>query len=208
MPLLVIGLTGGIASGKSTVAELFQALAVPVIDADAVAREVVTPGEPAWAEIKRIFGPGVIKSTGELDRAKLRQLIFTEAVERKRLEHILHPIIHARMLQALENLAAPYAILMVPLLLESDQDYPISRILVVDAPEVLQRQRAALRDGRDAARTLNGIVSAQSGRSERLARADDIIDNTGSLEDLRVQVDQLHRGYLQLAATLLADNSE
>ena len=206
MPQLVIGLTGGIASGKSTVAELFQALAVPVIDADALARDVVAQGEPALAEIRRIFGPEVIKSTGELDRARLRKVIFNDPTERRRLEHILHPRIHARILLALKDSAAPYAILMIPLLLESDQDYPVNRIRVVDVPKDLQRQRATQRDGRDA-RTLDGILQAQTSREERLARADDIIDNTGSPEDLRTQVDQLHRAYLQLAATELADSS-
>lgn len=206
MQQLVIGLTGGIASGKSTVAELFQALAVPVIDADAVARDVVSPGEPALAEIRQIFGPQVLKSTGELDRARLRKVIFNDPTERRRLEDILHPRIHARILLALNDSAGPYAILMIPLLLESDQDYPVNRILVVDVPEDLQRQRANQRDGPDT-RTLDGILQAQTGRDERLARADDIIDNTGSLEDLRTQVAQLHRVYLQLAGTELADSS-
>ena len=203
---LVIGLTGGIASGKSTVAELFQALAVPVIDADAVARDVVAPGEPALAEIRKIFGRQVFTSTGELDRARLRQIIFTDPIERRRLEHILHPRIHAGILLALTSSAAPYAILMIPLLLESAQDYPVNRILVVDVPKDLQRQRATRRDGPDT-RTLDGILQAQAGRDERLARADDIIDNTGSLEDLRTQVARLHRIYLQLAGTELADRS-
>ncbi len=206
MRQLVIGLTGGIASGKSTVAELFQALAVPVIDADAVARDVVSPGQPALAEIQRLFGPRVFKPGGELDRARLRQLIFTDPAERRRLEHILHPRIHARILRALENLTSPYALLMIPLLLESDQDYPVNRILVVDVPQALQLQRATQRDGHDS-RTLNGILSAQAGRSERLARADDIIDNSGSLDELRAQVGRLHRIYLQLAGAVLADSS-
>jgi len=214
MQLLVIGLTGGLASGKSTAAKRFQSLGVPVIDADSLAREAVAPGEPAVAEIRQLFGPEAFHSTGELNRARLRQQVFADPGQRRQLEQILHPRIRNRILQALGQVKAPYAVLMIPLLVESKQDYPVNRILVVDAPRSEQIRRAASRDGSDIM-TLNGILTAQASRAERLAQADDIINNTGSVEELQAQVDRLHHQYLKLAACTkpasvapLADNSE
>ena len=200
-PQLIVGLTGGLASGKSTVASHFEALSVPVIDADVVARDVVAAGEPALEEIRQYFGPQVFKPTGELDRARLRQRIFADLRERQQLEQILHPRIRERILKALEQLAAPYAILMIPLLLESDQKYPVNRVLVVDTPQNQQLNRAAQRDGSDT-ETLKAIIAAQTSRDERLKRADDVIDNTGNIVELSAQVEQLHRKYLDLASNL------
>ncbi len=203
MQPLVIGLTGGLACGKSTVAEQFKALNIPVIDADEVAREVVAPGEPALDEIRESFGSQVFKPSGELDRACLRRHIFADRRERLRLESILHPKIHACILQALEQLSAPYIILMIPLLLESDHQYPIHRTLVIDIPKELQLKRAAQRDGSDS-KTLNGILASQASRDERLSVADDVINNTAGLEELRVRVLQLHLEYLHMAAGMSA----
>ncbi len=198
MPRLTVGLTGGLASGKSTVARMFQTLDVPVIDADVIAREVVAPGEPALMVLREQFGSAVFKSTGELDRKQLRQLVFNDPAERKRLEKILHPRIHQKILDALRSLSAPYSILMIPLLMESERAYPVDRILVVDTPRTLQIKRAAQRDGSDTA-TLDGMLAAQIDRKTRLALADDIIDNQGDIESLCSQVGQLNRKYLKLA---------
>ncbi len=195
---LVVGLTGGLASGKSTVAEYFQSLMVPVIDADSIAREVVTRGEPALEEIRTYFGSKVIKPSGELDRAQLREHVFADPRELRKLEQILHPKIYARIIKDLEKLYSPYAILMIPLLLESEQKYPVDRVLVVDIPRDLQLSRASVRDGSDS-KTLEAILDAQISRSERLAAADDVIDNTGSIEGLKPQVAKLHGKYLELA---------
>jgi dephospho-CoA kinase len=194
----VVGLTGGLASGKSTVAENFQSLNVPVIDADSIARDVVARGEPALEEIRAYFGPQVIKSSGELDRAQLREHVFADPQELQKLEQILHPRIYGSIIKDLEQLFTPYAILMIPLLLESKQKYPVDRILVVDIPRDLQLSRASVRDGSDS-KTLNAILDAQINRTERLAAADDVINNTGHIADLKSQVSELHRKYLDLA---------
>ena len=194
----MVGLTGGLASGKSTVAEYFQSLMVPVIDADSIARDVVARGEPALEEIRSYFGSKVIKSSGELDRAQLREHVFADPQELRKLEQILHPKIRERIIKDLEQLFTPYAILMIPLLLESGQKYPVDRVLVVDIPRDLQLSRASVRDGSDS-KTLKAIINAQISRTERLAAADDVIDNSGHIEDLKSQVAELHQKYLDLA---------
>jgi dephospho-CoA kinase len=194
----VVGLTGGLASGKSTVAKYFQSLMVPVIDADSIARDVVARGKPALEEIRAYFGSKVIKSSGELDRAQLREHVFADPQELRKLEQILHPKVHECIIKDLEQLFTPYAILMIPLLLESGQKYPVDRVLVVDIPRDLQLSRASVRDGSDS-KTLKAIIDAQISRSERLAAADDVIENTGHIADLKLQVTELHRKYLELA---------
>lgn len=196
--MLKIGLTGGIASGKSTVADLFEALGAPLIDTDVLAREVVEPGEPGLAAVRDEFGPAVLTERGELDRRKLRSIVFADDEKRRRLESILHPLIRERLLAKLERLDAPYVIIAVPLLIETDFAKLVDRILVVDAPVEVQLARLMARDGSTRAEA-QAIIDAQVDRETRLARADDIIDNSGDLASTRAQVEALHRRYLQLA---------
>lgn len=196
---LRVGLTGGIASGKTTVARLFAALGVPVIDADELAREVVAPGTPLLARIAARFGPEFIGADGGLDRRALRRLVFADPQARADLEGLTHPAIF----QALEDRAAlaggPYQILVLPLLVEKHHASRVDRVLVVDCDEALQTHRLQARDGStlDEARAM---LAAQAGRAERLEAADDVIANDGDLQSLRVQVEPLHASYLRLAA--------
>jgi len=195
--MLTIALTGGIGSGKSAVAERFVALGVPVIDADLLARELVQPGRPALEEIIAAFGADLLQSDGALDRRKLRGRVFEDAAARQRLEAILHPRIRAEMQQRLSSLDAPYAILVIPLLLETAQADLADRILVVDLPVELQLQRASLRDGQSK-ENIRTIVAAQCSREQRLASADDVIDNSGSLRQLDVLTASMHQRYMSL----------
>ncbi len=193
-----VGLTGGIASGKSTVSAEFAALGVPVIDTDEIARAVVEPGTSALAEVVAAFGPQFLDTGGALDRRRLRTHVFADPAARKRLEAILHPHIGAQTLAALERTVAPYCILVVPLLLESGFARHVDRILVVDCPEPLQRQRLAERDG-SSDTEIGRILAAQLPRAERLRHADDVLSNDGSLSALRKQILQLHERYLESA---------
>ncbi len=198
--MLVIALTGGIGSGKSSVSHRFEALGVPVIDADIIAREQVLPGSAALEEIKAHFGSQIIKQDGCLDREELRRLVFDSPAKRQQLEQILHPRILKEMQHRLNALNAPYAILVIPLLMETGQYELADRILVVDCPESLQISRVQQRDGLQEAQ-IKQILAAQVNRSSRLASADDVIDNSSSLQQLLESTDRLHRRYLQLAAT-------
>jgi dephospho-CoA kinase len=195
-----VGLTGGIASGKSTVADLFQALGVPVIDADLIARELVEPGRPALAEIAAAFGTDILTARGALDRPRLRELVFADPKRRRRLEAILHPRVRVEMEARRAALVTPYCILSVPLLLESGQHDMVQRILVVDAPRAVQIRRIQARNGLSRAQA-EAIIDAQLSRAERLGAADDTILNTGSLDDLKRRVRELHRCYSTLAAS-------
>ena len=197
---MIIGVTGGIASGKSTVALAFAALGIPWVDADDVAREVVEPGEPALAEIAARFGEPVLHSDGRLNRRALREIVFAEPTERRWLEGVTHPRIRQRLIAHLERMqaeGAPYVLLGSPLLFESGQSQLVDRCLVIDVPESLQIARTASRDevGEVQARA---IIAAQMSRSERLARADDIIDNSRGEAELIAQVAELDRRYRQL----------
>jgi dephospho-CoA kinase len=194
---LRIGLTGGIASGKSTVAQRFMELGVPVIDADEMARAVVAPGEPGLAEVVRRFGGGVLGENGELDRRSLRQLIFKDADSRRDLESILHPLIRARMEQCASTAAGAYIVLAIPLLIEGGALERVDRILVVDVDEAVQLQRVMDRDG-GTLEQAHAIVASQASRATRLAAADDVLPNIGTVTDLRLAVDRLHAGYLQM----------
>ena len=201
---MIIGVTGGIASGKSTVALAFAALGIPWVDADDVAREVVEPGEPALAEIVARLGEQVLHSDGRLNRRALREIVFAEPAERRWLEGVTHPRIRQRLLAHLERMqaeGAPYVLLVSPLLFESGQSQLVDRCLVVDVPESLQIARTAARDevGEVQARA---IIAAQMSRSERLARADDIIDNSRGEAELTAQVAELDRRYRQLKTLL------
>ncbi|GBE11064.1 MAG TPA: dephospho-CoA kinase [Gammaproteobacteria bacterium] len=201
--MLIVGLTGGIGSGKSTAARFFAARGVPVIDTDTIAREAVEPGTPALARIAEEFGPAVLTPAGTLDRAALRARVFADAEQRRRLEAILHPEIRARARKRLADLAAPYAIVVVPLLLESGEWSFVQRVLVVDVPESVQRERACARDGLSRAQ-VDAVMSAQVGRERRLAAADDVLVNDRDLPTLERRVEALHRRYLQLARACAA----
>ncbi|MDD2892986.1 MAG: dephospho-CoA kinase [Halothiobacillaceae bacterium] len=203
--MLTIGLTGGIASGKSSVCKHFAALGVPIVDADLIARELVQPGQPALTEIATHFGRQALREDGQLNRPWLRQRIFSSDQERNTLNAILHPRIRAEaraQLEALDGMPAPYALLVVPLLLESGEYAPlIDRVLVVDLDADTQLERLMQRDGIDLAQA-QAILRTQASRTQRLAHADDIIDNSGSNENLRAAVTRLHQDYVQRADQL------
>ena len=202
MSRFVVGLTGGIASGKSVVASRFKALGVSVAEADLAARAVVAPGSPALAQIAERFGQHMLLPGGALDRARLRAHVFADAAERKALEAITHPTIRALLREQCEQADGPYAIADIPLLAEAGgrTAYPwLARVLVVDAPVALQLTRLMARDGID--ETLaRKMVAAQASRAERQALADDVVVNDGSLEALQGAVDRLHADYLRRAA--------
>ncbi|WP_296805809.1 dephospho-CoA kinase [Thiocapsa sp.] len=196
--MLVIGLTGGIGSGKSTVADALAARGAAVIDTDVIARELTEPGQPALAEIAAAFGNNLIAGDGRLDRDALRAQVFSDPEARVRLEGILHPRIKDRMLERLAALHAPYAVLVIPLLFETNQHTLVDRVLVVDIPESAQRERVRRRSGLTHGE-INRIVASQISRAERLARADDILDNSGERPALLAQVEHLHGKYIALA---------
>jgi dephospho-CoA kinase len=195
--MLKIGLTGGIGCGKTTIAKLFAAKGVPVLDADSISRDLVEPGRPALQEIALNFGPEVLKN-GRLDRARLRRLVFAVPGARQWLESLLHPLVYAEMQRRIARLSAPYCLLVVPLLLETGRRDFVDRLLVVDCPTELQRQRVRLRDGSDDTE-IDRILSIQVAREDRLAAADDVIENAADQEKLSEQVDRLHQFYLSLS---------
>jgi dephospho-CoA kinase len=203
--MLKIGLTGGVASGKSFVAELFAELGAGLVDTDVAARAVVEPGQPALDEIRAAFGPAVIRSDGRLDRRALRRLVFADQEARRRLEAILHPRIRARALEQLGRLETPYAIIVVPLLVETDFGALVDRVLVVDCPVETQLRRLMARDGIDEP-LARAMIDAQADRSARLAAADDVVDNGGDAAATRAQVERLHRFYLSLATDVCPSN--
>jgi dephospho-CoA kinase len=197
--LFRVGLTGGIACGKSFVAELFAQLAIPVIDTDEIARQIVAPGQPGLEAILAEFGPDVLMPSGELDRTSLRSRVFADESDRRRLEAILHPRIRDRAIEMSATLGGPYQIMVVPLLIETHFQPLVDRILVVDCPESLQRERLVARDNEDTGQ-VDRIMSAQLDRMTRLQSADDVIDNAGTRDQTRRQVESLHRSYLTLAS--------
>ena len=196
--MLIIGLTGGIASGKTSISDAFAELGVPIVDTDVIARKVVEPGEPGLDQVQDAFGPTVITEDGRLDRNRLRQRVFADPAARRRLEDILHPLIRARVLDVLATLHSPYAIVVVPLLIETGFDDIVDRILVVDTPLENQRKRLARRDGASS-QEIEGILAAQATREERIARAHDVLVNDGDLAGLRRNVRQFHQRYLEMA---------
>ncbi len=195
--MLKIGLTGGIGSGKSTVARLFQERGVPVFDADQIARTLVRPGQPTLERVIGEFGTRFLTGEGELDRARLRDHVFCDPKARARLEAILHPAVFTEMSRQANGQRAPYCLFAIPLLVESNAQPMVDRILVVDCPERLQIERVRQRDGLDEA-LIRRILASQASRQERLSLAHDIIVNDGDLFKLEQQVKDLHRYYCQL----------
>ena len=195
---LRIGLTGGIASGKSTVAQMFIEHGVPVIDTDLVARQVVEPGQPGLDAVIDKFGADLLARDGHIDRRKLRNLVFDDADRRHTLEAILHPLIRARTIELANQAGGPYQVLVVPLLVETGFRALVDRVLVVDCPEKQQRTRLLARDDETPER-VNRILAAQAGRRERLAAADEVVDNAGALQQTQARVAELHAMYLRLA---------
>ena len=199
----VVGLTGGIGSGKTTVANIFHELGVQSVDADLVAREVVMPGEPALDAIVQHFGQAIVHPDGQLDRAALRARIFANEAEKQWLNQLLHPQIRQRLLQQLQSCTTSYALLIAPLLLENKLQIYTDRVLVVDIPEELQLSRTVQRDQVTLEQVRN-ILSSQLARAERLAQADDILLNTIPVSELKPQIQQLHLSYQQFAKEKLA----
>lgn len=195
--MLKIGLTGGIGCGKSTVSDLFAAYGIPVLDADIVSRELTAPGQPTLAVLAQEFGADIIED-GHLNRAKLREAIFRLPERRRRLENILHPLIYRAMEESVAGLQTPYCILVIPLLIETGRQSMVDRILVVDCPPEIQRQRVMQRDGLSE-EAFERIVAAQSSRAQKLAQAHDIVENRESTIQLKQQVERLHAAYLALA---------
>ena len=196
--MLLITLTGGIGSGKTVVSRRFEMLGVPVVDTDLLARELVEPGQPALEAIRQQFGDEVVSSDGSLNRAELRKKVFSAPALRKQLEAILHPRIRQLTLERLNELDAPYAIVVIPLLLESGMPNPGDRTLVVDVSETLQIERVQTRDG-VSRQQAESILQVQAGRQERLNVADDVIENETTRQTIEEQVDRLHQKYLTLA---------
>lgn len=200
---LRIGLTGGIASGKSAVAARFVELGVPVIDADEAARAVVAPGQPGLANVIKRFGSSVLTEGGALNRSALRNLIFADTRSRQDLEAILHPLIRAEMERREALAVGPYAVMAIPLLVEGGSLDRVDRILVIDTDESTQMHRLMARDNSSEAQA-RAIFSSQAGRVDRLKAADDVVENCGSVSDLRQAIDHLHEGYLRLAKAFSA----
>lgn len=198
--MLVIGVTGGIGSGKTAATDRFQAHGITVVDADLASRVVVEPGRPALASIAEHFGPDVIAADGTLDRRALRSIVFADPEQRKWLEKLTHPLIAQEIVSQIQGSQSPYTILASPLLLESSQHQMVSRVLVIDVPVELQIARTITRDN-TTDEGVKAIIAAQMPREDRLSRADDVICNDQDLAHLQMEVDKLHAIYLKLAQT-------
>lgn len=199
--MMVVGLTGGIGSGKSAVAEMFRELGAPIIDTDVIAREVVQPGSDALNMIVQRFGDQVLKPDGHLDRSALRHAVFNSEENRRWLEQLLHPLIRERTKQLIDECDYPYCIVVIPLLAEN-WPYPlVDRVLVVDIDEEVQLKRASQRD-KNTDEQIKKIMKSQTSREQRLAIADDVINNDADLEHLRKSVRELHNKYLNTGSSL------
>ena len=194
----VVGLTGGIGSGKSTVADVFAELGATVVDADLLGREVVAPRSAALTRIAEHFGDGIIMADGSLHRQALREIVFSVALEKDWLENLLHPLIAELMKSRISSCSSPYCLLVSPLLLETGQRQLADRILVVDVSKATQLKRTWQRDRGDP-NTINAIIASQIDRQQRLQKADDILDNEAGLDQLNARIHQLHQKYLRLA---------
>ena len=198
MSQFIVGLTGGIGSGKTTVANLFAKHGITLVDADIVARQVVQPDSRGLRAISAHFGPTILLPNGELDRAKLREQIFSTPSEREWLNQLLHPMIREEMLTQVANADSTYVILVAPLLFENGLDRLVNRTLLVDISPELQIQRTSERDN-VSSEQVNNIINSQWSRADKLAKADDIIDNQGQISALECAVLALHQKYLQLS---------
>jgi dephospho-CoA kinase len=195
----IVGLTGGIGSGKSAAADLFAELGAAVVDTDAIAHELTVPGGTAMGALSSAFGDGVIAADGALDRAAMRRRVFADTAAKTLLEAILHPMIRAESERRCAEARAPYVVLVVPLLVESGNLHQgVQRVAVVDCPEELQVQRVTARSGLSADEA-RAIMATQVSRKRRLAAADDVIDNSGDRASLRARICQLHRCYLEMS---------
>ncbi len=197
--MLKIGLTGGIGCGKSTVAKVFSDLNIPTLDADEIAHRLVEKGQPALAQIRREFGIDILNPDGSLNRKNLRDRVFSDPKQKQKLESILHPLVYKTLQAELEQLIAPYCIMSIPLLLETDMAHFVDRILVIDCPVEIQIERVKIRD-KLGIETIQSIINNQVSRAFRTAKADDLIDNSDTDYRLAEQVKKLHNLYLSLSA--------
>ncbi|MDD4904976.1 MULTISPECIES: dephospho-CoA kinase [Methylobacter] len=197
--MLKVGLTGGIGCGKSTVAEIFADLNIPVLDADQIAHSLVEKGQPALARIQQEFGASILNPDGSLNRRHLREIVFSDLKQKQKLESILHPLIYKTLQAELEPLVAPYCIISIPLLFETDMTHLVDRILVIDCPVETQIERVKIRDNLTIER-IQSIIDNQVSRAYRIAKADDLIDNSTTDYRLAEQVKKLHNLYLSLSA--------
>lgn len=195
--MLIIGLTGGIGSGKSVASDKFKSLGITVVDADVASRTVVEPGKPALKEIEDHFGSGIITAEGKLDRNNLREIIATDPEERKWLESVTHPKIGEQITKEISESTSVYTLFVAPLLLETNSQEMCSRVVVVDVPKDVQIQRTAKRD-KVSPNQVEQMVAAQMEREKRLEKADDVLLNSGTIEDLEKQVEELHKKYIQM----------
>ena len=193
-----VGLTGGIGSGKTTVAGYFSALNIPVIDADEIAHKLLTPDRPVYQEVIDTFGEKILDNRKLIDRSRLRALVFEDPAKRNALEEIIHPRVRSEINRQLEKTSAPYCIIVVPLLIEAGYADFVDNILVIDADESAQLKRVKERSGLNEDEIKN-IMSAQVGRQKRLAHADEVITNDGSLSELKKKVERLHKRYTEMA---------
>ena len=196
--MLKIGLTGGIGCGKSTVANIFKHLKVPVIDADDIAHQLVAVGQPALARIELEYGPDILNKDGSLNRTRLRELVFSDAQQKQKLEAILHPLVYQAIQTELKQLNAPYCIICIPLLFETQMTHLVDRTLVVDCPVETQIERLQKRDNMTIA-SIQAIIDTQVNRAFRKAHADDLIDNSKTDDRLAEAVKKLHNFYLSLS---------
>ena len=199
MSPFVVGVTGGIGSGKTAATDHFAKLGICIVDADLAARVIMQPGAQALTAVAARFGEDILQPDGELDRAELRRIVFADPEQRRWLEQLTHPLIAAEIMAQIEAAQSSYVILASPLLLETSQLQLCNKIVVVDVPEEVQLQRAMARDGNDEAQ-IRRIMAAQMSRQERLAQADEVLDNSGSLAQLQASVDQLHQRLLEQAS--------
>jgi len=196
--MLIIGLTGGIGSGKSVASDKFKSLGITIVDADVASRTVVEPGKPALKEIEDHFGSGIITAEGKLDRNNLREIIATDPEERKWLESVTHPKIGEQITKEISESTSVYTLFVAPLLLETNSQEMCSRVVVVDVPKDVQIRRTAKRD-KVSPNQVEQMVAAQMEREKRLEKADDVLLNSGTIEDLEKQVEELHKKYIQMA---------
>jgi dephospho-CoA kinase len=198
--MLIIGLTGGIGSGKTTVSNIFSNLDVPIIDTDIIARELVKPGQAALDEIINTFGHSILKQNKTLDRGKLAEITFSNEFSKKQLEDILHPRIRKTMHDRIKELSAPYCIVVIPLLFETEQSAQVDRVLLVDSSVEEQITRVKSRDHRSE-QQITSIINSQTDRKTKQQNSDDIINNNGDINDLEKKIKNLHNNYLNIAST-------